>query len=302
MAIQRLSPSLQVQLNGVSDASLRNGGTILGMLQYDQGKFGLEGLASTDGGLMGIRGIYNWGGDASLEHDMHGSTPREPVNGLSNGKTSDGGQSEREKERIYGRFSAGGEMYYGTLNKSGGISLGVRFATLPGYNGTPLTATLTVNPLMGNIQASYAVVAYEHCAMATQLDFNVYSYESDWSMGMELWGGKWPRVAEEPLSKSPALTEGNFVEVIQPFVKPERRERSFQAKLEWRLDDDDLHSPNSEDESLGVLKARLDQRLNVGLLWEGRIKALLFSLGTNIDMKRLDSPFRSIGLAIQYSS
>ncbi len=56
------------------------------------------------------------------------------------------------------------------------------------------------------------------------------------------------------------------------------------------------------EEYLGVLKGRLDQNLRVGLLWEGRLKSLVFSLGSGIDLQKLGEPFRSIGLELQYSS
>ncbi|TWU71078.1 Mitochondrial distribution and morphology protein 10 [Metarhizium rileyi] len=283
LVVRRLSPALQLQLSAVSAEYLRDGGTILGLAQYDVGKYAFEGLASSDGGLLGLRGIYNSGGDARP------SPARE-------------GGSHGEKERVYGRFSTGGEVYYGTLNKSGGISLGTRFATLPSHRGTPLSATLTMNPLMGNIAASYAVVAGKHCSLATRMEFNVYSYESAWAIGMELW--------RKPLRRSSVDGDG-------PWGK--YKERSFQAKLEWRLDEEPEPEPTAAappapekvltvdkgtrgDEYAGVLKARLDQNLRIGLLWEGRVKSLLFSLGSGIDLRKLDKPFRTLGLEIQFSS
>jgi distribution and morphology protein 10 len=276
---------------------LRNGGTLLGLVQYDKGKYGIEGLASTDGGLLGVRGLYNFGGDTSSSAV---TPPASQIYSESNGN----GQSA-ERDRIYGRFSAGGEVYYGTLNKSGGMSLGARFATLPAHRGTPLTATLTINPLMGNINASYAVLARDYCSLATRVEFNVYSYESEWAVGMELWSNRRP---------------AGFLLGADPNHQPEsgleprkQKERSFQAKMEWRLDDPDpVPEPQkteskpagagSKEEYRGVLKARLDQNLRIGLLWEGRVKSLIFSLGTGIDFRKLGEPFRSLGLEIQYSS
>jgi distribution and morphology protein 10 len=299
LVVRRFTPALQVQLSAVSERSLRNGGTLLGLVQYDKGKYGVEGLASTDGGLLGVRGLYNFGGDAS---SVAACPPASAANGDNNGN----GQVT-ERERIYGRFSAGGEVYYGTLNKSGGMSLGARFATLPAHPGTPLTATLTINPLMGNINATYAVLAKEYCSLATRMEFNVYSYESEWAVGMELWSNRRPAgflLGADPNSRPEPDHES-----------PRRKERSFQAKMEWRLDDDqpeaELGAPKtkeepaaagSKEEYKGVLKARLDQNLRIGLLWEGRVKSLIFSLGTGVDMRKLGEPFRSLGLEIQYSS
>ncbi|PHH82876.1 hypothetical protein CDD83_3155 [Cordyceps sp. RAO-2017] len=277
MAVRRLSPALQLQLSAVSGQHLRDGGTLLGLAQYDVGRYSFEGLASSDGGLLGLRGIYNFGGDVDEP-----AAPTAPSDGSG------------ERERVYGRFSTGGEIYYGTLNKSGGVSLGTRFATLPAHQGTPLSATLTLNPLMGNIAATYAVAAGKHCSLATRMEFNVFSYESAWAVGMELW--------RKPFRRA-AVDDG----------RP--RDRSWQAKLEWRLDEQDAPDApapatpqpgaaptDGQEQYAGVLKARLDQNLRIGMLWEGRVKSLLFSLGSGIDLRKLDKPFRTLGLEIQFSS
>ncbi|KAI1326649.1 hypothetical protein F5Y16DRAFT_224178 [Xylariaceae sp. FL0255] len=315
LAVRRLSPNLQLQVSAVSNQALRNGGTVLGMLQYDEGRCGVEGLVSSDGGLMGIRGLYNFGGD----------TPSTSAANLA--RDSANGSLATERERIYGRFSAGGELYYGTLNKSGGMSVGARFATLPDHKGTPLTATMTVNPLMGTLSWTYAVMAGRHCSLATKMDFNVYSYESDWSVGMELWRkkGAWtvkPDPDDVPSAQPVVIRERSFQAKmdwklddplpsqgpLQTAVMPEveanadqetkPKDRTFRAKLEWRQNKEG----EDEDQYSGVLKARLDQHWRIGLLWEGRIKSLLFSLGSGIDLCRPDAPFRTLGLEVQFSS
>lgn len=345
LVVKRLSQHLQVQFSAVSGGHLRNGGTTLGLAQYDVGKYAIEGLASSDGGLLGLRGIYNFGGDAEqlstvpVETATDGTTSDQTTTTTTTtptGKTLSGG----EKERIYGRFSTGAEVYYGTLNKSGGISLATRFATLPSHKGTPLSATLTLNPLMGSIGASYAVVAGQHCSLATRMEFNVFSYESAWAVGMELWRKPFARPSSSDDSCPSPPPPPPPPETIGPLV----RERSFRAKMEWRLDEppkvmDAVPEPavvavagspsaqsqpqpilspagTTEDETTalrqpgwkpheeyaGVLKARIDQNLRIGLLWEGRVKSLLFSLGSGIDLRHLDKPFRTLGLEIQFSS
>ncbi|KAI1827414.1 hypothetical protein F4861DRAFT_363045 [Xylaria intraflava] len=320
LVVQRISPTLQMQVSAVSNQNLRNGGTVLGMVQYDEGRYGVEGLASTDGGLLGIRGLYNFGGDVSGSASPNNSP--DAANG-TNGS---------ERERIYGRFSAGGELYYGTLNKSGGMSVGTRFATLPSHKGAPFTATMTVNPLMGTLSWTYAVMAGRYCSLATKLDFNVYSYESSWSVGMELWRKRaaWTVDADTAgdanndkpgMLVSHALPQRSFQAKMEwrmddplpqidtpelllapaPDVGSEqaKKQRTFRAKLDWRQNNE---GEDEEDTYSGVLKARLDHNWRMGLLWEGRVKSLLFSLGSGIDLRRPDSPFRTLGLEIQFSS
>jgi len=249
--LRRISPTSQIRLSAVSDSRLRNGGTLLALHQYDVGKYSTEALYSTDGGLLGLKGLYNFGPD-----------PR-----------ADAPQAATD-DRIHGRFSAGAELYYGTLNKSGGMSVGGRFATLPSYHGIPLTATLTLNPLMGSFSATYAVRAGEDLALCSRFEFNAYSYESDLVVGCELWKKK--------------------------KVVPRRGERSMAAKLAWGVDEEE--PVTGREEVSGVLKARMDQKYRIGVLWEGRIKDFLFSLGSTLDMRQRDQPFRSLGLELQYSS
>ncbi|KAL7935545.1 hypothetical protein V8C35DRAFT_257367 [Trichoderma chlorosporum] len=360
LLVRRLSPAFQAQFSAVSGQHLRNGGTALGLLQYDVGRYALEGLASTDGGLLGFRGVYNFGGDLSSKKQAQQSATSATENGNGHG----GGNGD--KERIYGRFSTGGEIYYG-LNKSGGISIGARFATLPDHKGTPLSATLTLNPLMGNIAASYAVMAGKDCSLATRMEFNIFSYESSWAVGMELWRRPFARsmaeadsssavvsVPKTPMLKSSSTSKAptnlanekeapskTGIATPEPTSAPTPAERSFNAKLEWRLDEpekstekktggkinggnagskskvgkknlaktgqparkvDKDEAEKSEEEYAGVVKARLDQNLRLGVLWEGRVKSLLFSLGSGIDLKMMNKPFRTLGLEVQFSS
>ncbi len=250
--LRRISPTSQIKLSAVSDSRLRNGGTLLAQHQYDVGKYSTEALYSTDGGLLGFKGLYNFGPDP-----RKGATP------------------VASEDKMYGRFSAGAELYYGTLNKSGGMSVGGRFATLPSYRGIPLTATLTLNPLMGSFSATYAVRAGEDLALCSRFDFNAYSYESDVVVGCELWRKK--------------------------LIFPRKPARSFEAKMSWTVDPEMPPEPPRE-EITGVLKARIDQNYRIGVLWEGRIKDFLFSLGSTLDMRKADQPFRSLGLELQYSS
>ena len=136
--------------------------------------------------------------------------------------------------------------------------------------------TLTLNPLMGNLSSTYSVLASPLLALSSRFDFNVYSYESELQIGTELW-----RRREKPLTE-----DLNWA-----------RLRMGQKILDYRsngLDD--------RDDMAGCLKARLDQRGGLGLLWEGRVKELLYSCGTTIDLRGGENMFRGFGVEVQYSS
>ena len=264
--MRRLTPVRQFKISCVSDSSLNNGGTILALLQQNYGKYSTEYLFSTDSALFGARGLYNFG------HD-----PRSPSAATAKDKADLDNSSSQDS--LKGRLSAGGELYYGMLNKSGGVSGGLRFTTLPRHRGFPYTMTLTLNPLMGNLSSSYAVKAGPSVGLCSQFDFNFYSYESDFRMGCELW-----KIRRDTLTKRDNV--GSTRESNQ----------------------DALHAPGAgiayveEEDVSGVLKARWDQNWKVGLLWEGRIKELLFSFGVSIDMHKREQVIRSVGAELQFSS
>jgi len=205
------------------------------------------------------------------------------------------------------------ELYYGILNKSGGMSTGLRFTTLPRHTGFPYTMTLTLNPLMGNVSSTYAVKAGRNVALCSQFDFNFYSYESDLRLGVELWrrrnkrgeggedGGEGVEWAERMIRKewregavvAPALATGSdFRSISAPTFAPTATSTGTGTGT--------LITPD-EDVS-GVVKARWDQNWRVGLLWEGRIKELLFSMGVACDLKRREQIFTAVGAELQYSS
>lgn len=225
--LRRLAPTRQLKIRAVSESRLPNGGNISIELQQDNGKWSSEYLYGTDIGLIGMRGLYNFGFD-----------PRKALpNALDSGK-------------IAGRFSAGAEAYYGIGNKMGGMSTGLRYTTLPSNTGSPLTMSLTVNPLMGHFQASYAVKAGKQAVFCSRYDFNIYSYESDLVLGCELW-----RQKQLPAPTADVVPEDTW----QPDALGVKTEQ-----------DDDV---------TGIIKARITHNFDIKLLWEGRFKQLLFSLG-----------------------
>ncbi|KAF2088036.1 mitochondrial distribution and morphology protein 10 [Saccharata proteae CBS 121410] len=261
--LRRVSPTRQLKISCVSDSSLRNGGTILGLVQNDYGKYSSEYLYSTDSALLGVRGLYNFGPD-----------PRYPS------AEEAGTQSA---ERVNGRFSAGAELYYGILNKSGGMSTGLRFTTLPQHAGFPYTMTLTVNPLMGSLSSTYAVKAGRNVALCSRFDFNFYSYESELQLGCELWQRR---------------KESAEVEWARRLVRKE-----WQQQQQQRIETAAAAAAAAADEDVtGVLKARVDQNWKIGVLWEGRVKELVFTLGASFDLKRREQIFRAVGVEVQYSS
>ena len=131
--------------------------------------------------------------------------------------------------------------------------------------------TLTLNPLMGNLSSTYAVRAGPNLALCSRFDFNVYSYESDVSLGLELWQRSAPKPTPEHVLWAKHL------------VRPE-----------WE-------KPQVEDVS-GVLKAKMTDKGKVGLVWDCRIQELLVNLGAGLDLKKRERMLASVGVEVSYSS
>jgi len=299
----RRSPKSQLRIAAVSDAKLKNGGTILAVLQQDVGKYSTEYLYSTSEGLIGARGLYNFGYDPrekpkKVEEEMEYPDPSilEDVPAV----LSTGEEAGVEVEKLpTGRLSMGAEVYYGVLNKSGGstsaftpcypefgantykpVSTALRYTTLPYHPGPPLTMTLTLSPLMGHLSTTYAIKAGPNAAFCSRFDFNMYSYESDLVVGCELWRRKptTPTTLQQvgPTTAIPSIDDSGGT--------------------------GDGDGEDGKDAFTGVLKARWTQSAGFGVLWEGRVKHLLFSLGANIDFRRREGVVKGVGVEVQYSS
>ena len=129
---------------------------------------------------------------------------------------------------------------------------------------------------MGNLSSTYSVLASPLLALSSRFDFNVYSYESELQVGTELWRRK----------ERPSTEDLNW-------AQQKMRQKTLNIRSN-ELDD--------QNDVAGCLKARLDQRGGLGLLWEGRVKELLYSCGATIDLKAGENMFRGFGVEVQYSS
>ena len=148
--------------------------------------------------------------------------------------------------------------------------------------------TMTISPFMGQLSTTYAIKADPDAAFCLRFDFNIYSYESDLVIGCELWRRRPYAAAQQILAPmtNTSPVKGNFGDDETSATNPEEAP----------------HSQAGEDALRGVLKARWAQSTGLSVLWEGRVKHLLFSLGANIDFRRREGVFKGVGVEVQYSS
>ncbi|KAI9483191.1 MAG: mitochondrial distribution and morphology protein 10 [Benjaminiella poitrasii] len=232
MYVRRISEHLQCSITAVNSPRTYASPQVAMQLQYDVDKWCSECSFTSDDGLLGLRALYNFG---------------QPVSS--------------------GQWSIGTEMYYGILDKSGGLSTGIRYRTLPTSNTAPVSFTYTLNPIVGHMSTSYTAKVSEQLVMGSRFDFSIYSYESDLVLGFEY----------RTKSKSPTIE----TDVDQDGVITLTADRT--EKLE------------------GLIKSSWGFTKGLSLMWEGRFKNTIFSLGLTADLRNLN-PIRTIGLEVQYFS
>ncbi|CAO3663778.1 unnamed protein product [Umbelopsis vinacea] len=244
---RRLSETTQYVITAFNDPR-KLGSSLIGMqFQRDIGRHCTEFSYTTDDGLLGLRGLYNFG------HDRFAS----------------------------GQWSAGAELYYGILDKSGGFSTGLRYQTLPTSSAPPISVTYTLNPIVGHMSTAYVAQVSDELVLCSRFEFSIYSYESDLALGFE-WRSTHDTIAKMKLEEGVKSVEQYMAETNKTLISDVIEESEEVAKLE------------------GLVKARVGFSQGIALMWEGRFKNLLFSLGLTADLSHRSNPIRSVGLELQY--
>jgi len=306
----RLSSTLQALVAAISDpradarqsltrpaSSPRN---IMLNLQHDTGRWCTEYTYSAEDSMVGVRVLHNFGKLADESERSGSATLASRAGGM---KRID--EEDAMEGGLKGRISAGAEVYFSAKEKSAGVSTGIRFTTLP--DATPpsfqpptetsetsvlpsassssvasphvsqpaTTITALFNPMMGHMSGAYTAQVSKDLSLSSRFDFNVYSYESEWTMGAEWW--------LRPSRSKPA-SDGTLDDTLT-FSSPSLSE-----------------SPTSPYDVTGVFKARASTSNDIALLWEGRLKNVLVGLGVASNLSSGTKPIKSFGLELSYFS
>ncbi|KAJ2549016.1 Mitochondrial distribution and morphology protein 10 [Coemansia sp. RSA 1933] len=167
----RRSRTSEVAVSGISVAGAHPDLQLVLQHAVNQRKWSSESVFGTNGKLIGLRGQYNFGDTQALDdaaHAYYGGSSSEARQALGGGTN--------------GRFSVGGEAYYGVQESSGGISLGGRYR-----HDFPLLSELTcvANPIMGHLSLAWAQQLRPRMCAAARYTFNAFSLSSDLAMGLE---------------------------------------------------------------------------------------------------------------------
>ncbi|KAI5894084.1 uncharacterized protein SCHCODRAFT_02623675 [Schizophyllum commune H4-8] len=196
--------------------------------------------------------------------------------------------------------------------------------SLPTLWQPPTVLTALFNPMLGHLSASYAARVGRDVALASRFGFNMYSYESEWTMGVEWWLRKAPDDADEPAAvplqdaveddlRRPGL--GDEVDKVEGL---EEKVASAGTRAWERVTMRDRESDSTATTSAasrtngsasippgtltGVVKARASTNRDLALLWEGRVRNMLVALGVVGDFSSRTRPIRAIGLELAYYS
>ncbi|CAO3641723.1 unnamed protein product [Cunninghamella blakesleeana] len=270
--IRRFSQKIQYLITAVNHPRDTGLPQMAFQVQYDVGKWCSECSYTTDDGLLGLRALYNFG------------------------KPSNEG---------YGQWSLGTEIYYGTLDKSGGLSTGVRYRTPPS-SPSPINATYTLNPIVGHMTTAYVAQVSDNLAMCSRFDFNIYSYESDLALGFE-WRTKnaTSKLMNKttPLDNDTTLISASTVTAINNNDNNNISSSSSSNNSSSNNNNSTTDVNNKQTNKLeGLMKVRLGFATGLAMMWEGRYKNTLFGIGLTADLTNQSNPIRTMGIEVQYFS
>ncbi|TFK76107.1 mitochondrial distribution and morphology protein 10 [Pluteus cervinus] len=294
----RLSATIQGLVAVISDPPTtrepytRRGNTsnMMFHLQHDAGKWCTEYTYSMEDGMLGFRFLHNFGRlgvHSEPVEDPEKATPQ------TKGAVKRVDEEDAIEGGLRGRVSVGAELYFSALERSAGMSTGIRFTTLPdatppsfqlpnsssspfisssssGPSQPPTTITALFNPMLGHMSGAYTARVSRDLSLSSRFDFNVYSFESEWTMGAEWW-----------------LRRSN---------SQRQSERTDSVSVDYPPILDTREDVN------GVVKTRASSTGDVALMWEGRVKNMLISLGIVSDFASRSKPIKSVGLELSYFS
>ncbi|KIW64566.1 hypothetical protein PV04_09491 [Phialophora macrospora] len=323
---RRISPETLLSLSLYSKSTTKpavNSGpppaSVLAHLQHDNGQYSLEGLGSTDNGLLGVRGLWNFGvaPPKTPESAPSLSTPlREGIHGPGNLTATLPLPSQPDSLTAYRNrlaskpslLSAGAEFYYSPFSHVIGLSTGLRFTTLaphitraetPGPHQTPVTG----KPLAGT-SASLLSTAGHTLLTPSNVPHSSFPYTMTLT-ATPLTGSisSTYSVRPTPYLALSSRFDFNFYSWESRYVvggelwRPQKREQPASPdretdSIQWaRTLTADWFTPTEralkasrlDREAENVLKFRVDDTWNLKALWTGRVKSLLVEVGVSVN-------------------
>ncbi|ODV60618.1 Mdm10p ASCRUDRAFT_76016 [Ascoidea rubescens DSM 1968] len=281
--IKKFSSNTKLLVKCLSSKNLKNNGIMTLYLQQNALKYSRELIYSTNESLIGLRFLYNFGStyfkDANQKRIQKRIQNQNTAFNNSELLINEFNHLNDSHNKFYNhsKFSMGAELWYGILNMSPGLSSSLRYTTYSTYTGKPLTMTLTCNPIIGHLTSSYTVKTSLNSTFSSKFDFNVYSYESNLSLGCELWkyDGNISNEVDKILLNSPDKNS-------QPtYTNTFDSNNEYKSFTERNISNFKNVFSNLKFSQLLKLSTSLNDR-NLNLLYEGKFKDFLFEFGISI--------------------
>ncbi|KAF8175367.1 mitochondrial distribution and morphology protein 10 [Pholiota molesta] len=280
----RLTPTLQASISAISDPPSLRGqkgdmSNVMVNLQHDVGKWCSEYTWSAEDEMWGVRVLHNFGklgtaappSEAAVQDDA--AARRRGVKRVDEEDEIEGG--------LKGRVIHRDPVHHSTRRHAPSFLLPSSSSATPSPPSSPplphgppfqppTTITALFNPMLGHISSAYTARVSPDLALSSRFDFNMYSFESEWAMGVEWWLRRPPTAV---------LTAAEGAGAPPP-----------PAGL------------SSLSEVNGVIKARASTTNDVSLMWEGRLRNMLVSLGVVSDLSSRSKPIKSLGLEVAFFS
>lgn len=291
MIIKRLSKQTQLLIKSISNPNLKKNGTMIIYLQNNTPKFLREFIYSTNEALIGFRCLYNFGQQNDRSNkQLSQHLPMIPK--LDNSVVS-----------------LGTEVWYAAMTMSPGLSTAFRYSTRSTTTGKPLTMTLSCNPILGQLSSTYTVKTSVASTFTSKYDFNLYSYQSNLSLGFELYNFAKKASpydeSKEIVSSSSQLTKNPQSITITPKIdsppdfaikNPTVQKETVMSAFQHLVNESDFSSVFKFATSIndGTVK----------LLWEGRCKDFLVSAGTKLSINPINNKpeINKFGVSFSYAS
>jgi distribution and morphology protein 10 len=319
---RRISPETLLSLSLYSQSTTKPAvssspppASLLAHVQHDSGQYSLEGLGSTDNGLLGVRGLWNFGVAPLREPDnaRSVSTPlQEGIHGAGSLTGTLPLPSQPDSLTAYRNrlaskpslLSAGAEFYYSPFSHVIGLSTGLRFTTLapnitPTEQPIPLQTPVTGKPLAGT-SASLLSTAGHSLLTPSNVPHSSFPYTMTLT-ATPLTGSisSTYSVRPTPYLALSSRFDFNFYSWESRYVvggelwRPQKREPPAEADpIHWaRTLTADWFTPAEralktsrlDREAENVLKFRVDDTWHLKALWTGRVKSLLVEVGVSVN-------------------
>jgi distribution and morphology protein 10 len=157
--------------------------------------------------------------------------------------------------------------------------------------------------MMGHISGAYTAQVSRDLSLSSRFDFNIYSYDSEWTMGAEWW-------LRPSRAKPGSDGAGNDASAFPPSapswssVEAPTLPYGVTGVVKARASTSNVGPffPCARDRSGKALNSPLNPIQDIALLWEGRLKNVLVGLGVASNLSSGAKPIKSFGLELSYFS